>query len=459
MDAPVPSPLPDADDPGPRYLAPAAGPRGIGRDGFDVLKRAGLPRKLDPKVALSFLAYDEFHAYHSFLEGVDLAPMRCPVTSCPDGTLEVGVGTAPPPHVPNGAPTVLRALIDAAVRHDLTPWSRAAVWLSGGADSSAVAASAAAVWKKLDRDPKDLRFYHQDGGEGFSEKEAAEGVARHLSHDLIVFKSGDGDSFEGTERFLGTLDFPVDGMGCASTLAFNQVLKNDGIDGYLTGDGGDECFGPRSLGSGARHVIRSLLPEAALAFYRKRRREGQLPAWLQARRGRFHDPRHAPEPRQGLEGVAANRDAAIRCARQGNIVAFHRTLARSADLAVGFPLLDARVVDFAVSIPQGLHGEASAPKRLLMRAGEGRLPRKTLERTKAEQPYYEPQHEDEIRRCGPAWLERWIHGGRLESAGLIPREIAQEVFSKAASGEVADLYRALALLGIEIWLQARDIEV
>jgi len=60
---------------------------------------------------------------------------------------------------------------------------------------------------------------------------------------------------------------------------------------------------------------------------------------------------------------------------------------------------------------------------------------------------------------GPGWKERWLHGGRLEASGLIPRETSDEVFRKAPSGEVSDLYRALALLGIEIWLQARDVGV
>ena len=51
------------------------------------------------------------------------------------------------------------------------------VSLSGGADSSAVAASASAVWRELDREPEALRFYHHHGGAGFSEAGASRVLA------------------------------------------------------------------------------------------------------------------------------------------------------------------------------------------------------------------------------------------------------------------------------------------
>lgn len=446
-------------DPGFRYLAPTGEARITGAGAFDLLHQAGLQPRLDAGTALSFLAYGEYHAYRSFLKGLDLIPMGCPIQTSADGSLSFTDGCAPQPHTPTDAPRELRRLIDAAVERALSPWRRAAVWLSGGTDSSAVAASAAATWKRLERDPADLGFYHRREAEGPNEEDAARVIAEALGRDLLVHIDPGADPFQNTASYLARLDFPLDGPGCAAMIAFAKRLADDGIEGFLTGDGGDECCGPRERAGGPRGLVKRALPAPLLRSLQQRRSTQALPTWLRARLDEFPAAQHVPRERVGLEGVAADRDRAIRCARQSAMVETQQVLADMLGMQAGFPLLDTTVTDFCVAIPQQLHGGRDQPKHLLKAACADLLPPEFVQRTKAEQPYYEPNHTSALATWGDSLWERWIHDGSLESSGLLSRAETSEVLAAADTGESAHLYRALALLGIEIWVQELDIEV
>lgn len=444
----------DPTDPGFRFL-PRAGREAPAADrARDALAAAGLTPRLDRATALSFLGYGEYQAYHSFFEGLATVPMRCPIEDDARRGPTVDDGRAPAPLDEEDAADPARALrnrIERAVA-DAIGDEQVAVWLSGGSDSAAVAAAAAGLWRQWQRDPADLRFYHQQSPHGNPETPAAQALADTLGHELVIVRDAPGDPLEGVASYLGTLDNPIDGPGCAQMLAFAARQAEDGVGLFLTGDGGDECFGPRQPDPLLRRWLRASLPAPALRRYRRR----QLPGWLRASSRDVRDLEHVPRARRGLRGMAAERDQAIRCARQSALVGVHRATAARFGMRAAFPLLAPDVVDLAVAVPQAEHGDPIHPKRLLKAAFADRLPAAALARTKADQPYAEGAVAADVERFGPAWRTEWLDGGRLETDGLISHTETATVLASAGDGPRA-LYRVFALLGLEIWLRAWDL--
>jgi asparagine synthetase B (glutamine-hydrolysing) len=415
------------------------------------------PARLDRALALAFLAEGRYDAHRAFFRDLALAPARCPVVRGPDGMLRVQRGAAPPPVAMDAAEAArrTRALLDAAVERALAPHARAGVWLSGGLDSSAVAAAASSAWHRLGRDPADLRHYHHRPRAGPDEAWAARAVAAALGHDLVALRADDRDPFEGAEALFAELDFPPDGGGPRTSLRLARRMLEDGVGVFLTGDGGDELFAappPPTL----RARVSGRLPERLRARLRRLvRPPSPLPGWLaDARRAEPLALRDRPPPRTGLGREAAVRDASVRNARQAAIESWLGALGRTVGIAVACPLLDARIGDLVVQIPQALHRGPPA-KRILRAACADRLPTEVLDRG-PDQPAWEPGHVQDLERYGENWNRRWLEEGVLASGGLVPPEAAGAVLREAGSGRADAVYRALALLGLEIWCRSRS---
>jgi asparagine synthetase B (glutamine-hydrolysing) len=240
-------------------------------------------------------------------------------------------------------------------------------------------------------------------------------------------------------------------------------MRDDGIDLVLSGDGGDEAVGDSGapdrapLVRFARGAARRVLAPARRAATRRRALVGLPPGLAASARG-IDEPERTPRARPGLHGGAAARDRALRSARQAAMADWNRGMAGLFGARASSPFLDPRVVDAVTSLPEAAFETDRAPKALLRRALEGRLPAALATRAK-DQPPGEPTWSRAAREHGESWLERFVEGGALEAAGLLGLADARELLRAAGEGDAVAIPRALALLGLSSWVRARAIPV
>jgi asparagine synthetase B (glutamine-hydrolysing) len=468
-----PADLPDAREPGFRFLAPAGRPTVASARATQAAALAGLPLRFDRDAALALLAYGVYGFDRSFFHGVSAVAPRATVSPTSEGVLAAIDPPAPPAREVGEAEAAagLRAALDAAVQDAVARCRRPAVGLSGGLDSSAVAISADRAMKRLGRPADELILYHHLPIAGPNERVQATAVASALGRPLFTIQAVERDPFEGAERVAAEADFPYDAPGSAPDLAMRARLKSEGVDACLTGDGGDEIFGAyrmdladptpgadddprpapiRWLRRLAKPAWRALAP-----WWLEERRLGR-PWWLAKRHRGAPPPESHPPARPGLVGAAADRDRAARSSRQSVIVSWYRALDRATAVRSEFPVLDPRVLDFLVSIPQALTGAGGRDKGLLRLAYAQDMAPISRDRTK-DQPPVEPRRRAEIRRYGAGWADRFWRDGILERLDLLPTSEAFAVMARAAEGTVDEIYRALALVWIAMWARAHAL--
>jgi asparagine synthase (glutamine-hydrolysing) len=428
-----------------------------------VLRAAARPARLDRASVLGLIAFGQFDSYRSFFRDVALVPPYASVNPAPAGTLRWSTPAGPARRAATSeeaARLVVETLLD-VVRRALRHADRPAVALSGGLDSSAVAWAAAQAWRELGRRPADLAAYHQLPASGPTEERHARTVAAALGIRFHAVSSRPCDPWDGSEALLRRLPFPPDGGGLAELLTFQRRLRDDGVDVLLTGDGGDEAFDAHAddeIGPAGRALRRVLGPlvRPLRAARRRRQARGTLPDWLRVRVGRSSPPEASPVPRTGLFGAAAARDRLLRCARQQTIVALYDGLDALHGTRTVVPLLDRALVDLVVSLPSGTLAVDGRPKGLLRYALAGRLPETVVARPK-DQPYAEPARVGDLARYGAAWDERFLRGGLLEQADVLPRSAAADLIRDGGRGDLAALTHVHAALGLEAWADAKAL--
>lgn len=135
------------------------------------------------------------------------------------------------------ASSQLRALIEQATERRLISDVPIGSFLSGGVDSSIVAAIAAKYKTQLET----FSVGYTDEP-FFDETMFAEGVAKHIGSHHHVFKLTNNDLLESLHDFLRNLDEP---FADSSALAVNALSKytRQHVSVALSGDGADELFG------------------------------------------------------------------------------------------------------------------------------------------------------------------------------------------------------------------------
>ena len=181
--------------------------------------------------------------------------------------------------------------------------------------------------------------------------------------------------------------------------------------------------------SAVRELARSVLPDRILRTWRGWRRREPLPAFLADGAGTIESPRMRPEPRRGLRGSRALRDTALRCARNGVIAAWWRAFCESLGIEAGLPLLERRVVDLVVGVPEHTHRKAPRDRALERAAYADLLPEAVLVRPK-DQPRVENAAAQAIRTYGGAWWERWVAGGAMERGGRLGAKQSREILER-----------------------------
>ena len=392
-----------------------------------LLRHPEVSRRLDPESLARYLFYEYIPAPHSIWEGLKKLPAGHLLQWSPDDGGEVEVRRywepTPPDHAASpgfeaAASQFWGRFRDAVGRHRRSDVPLG-VFLSGGIDSSSVAAALAEL-----EPPHSIRTYSIGFDDpSFDESAHALAVARHLGTEHHARTFGVDDVLGLLPELVGWLDEP---FGDASILPTHLLSRyaRDEVTVCLGGDGADELLAgyPTFRASGAARVFRSM-PRSArslvgaavdrlpvdhgnISFDFKLKqflRGASAPEALAHQRwiGSFSGAELAEllavppsidveAEHLGLdEGTPHGLDRLTR-----SLLLYQRTYLPEdilnkvdrASMAVGLevraPFLDAELVEFLAALPAHYKYGRGTTKRLLKAAAAGRLPSSILRRPK-----------------------------------------------------------------------------
>ena len=197
----------------------------------------GVSRKMDPKGVVSYFFSDYVHAPRSILDKVfKLAPgnfiqWKNGVLQSPKPFIE--------PDLINPTPTAKKSIEDTlrmAVRRQLIADVPVGVFLSGGLDSSIIAALATAESEKR------LKTFSIGFNEGdYDESRYAEKVAKQLGTDHYSAILSEDIMLDKVDQALNCLDEPLSDPSVLPTYFLSQLASKE-VKVVLGGDGSDELW-------------------------------------------------------------------------------------------------------------------------------------------------------------------------------------------------------------------------
>ena len=393
-----------------------------------LLAHPSVPRKLDLR-SLEMLLVDRYVADPwTMLEGVKQLPpghwLRWR-----DGRIEIGayheLDLHPEEISEADAVRELRARLDTTIRSQLVADVPVGVFLSGGIDSSTVAAYAARAVKSTGERLKTFSIGFDDPE--FDESSLAREVAAHLGTEHRELRLGAGEFQLSTlDRILDHVGQPLGDTSCIPTLAVCELAARE-VKVALSGDGGDELFGgydhmfwaarmrfltdttPAPLRRVGSAMLAKFAPMAqgSMAMHLRRARKG-LELSLHAPLKQFRLSRALWQPQEleslcshAYAGALLRRDIDLesevverlepeelvmlvlaRTFMSGAILPKVDRMSMAASLEVRPPLLDRRIVDFAMRLPLEHKIRGRVGKYLLREAGRELLPTAVYEHRK-----------------------------------------------------------------------------
>jgi asparagine synthase (glutamine-hydrolysing) len=393
-----------------------------------LLAHPAVSRRLDRK-ALEMLLVDRYVADPwTLIEGVQRLPpghwLRWR-----NGEVELRryreLKLEPVPQDERAATEELRATLDDVVRSQLVADVPVGVFLSGGVDSSTVAAFASRAVREGGRKLKtfSIGFARKD----YDESELARAVAKHIGAEHFEARIERSEfSLDALDRILDHVGEPLGDTSCIPTLAVSELAANE-VKVVLSGDGGDEMFGgydhmfwaarvrrltdstPAPLRRAGLAMLAAASPmtRGALATKVRRARKG-LELSMHKPEQQFRRMRSLWTPEEARELCAHDfavdtlrsdceldvlalaelapeeyvMDILAKSYMPGAILAKVDRMSMAASLEVRVPLLDRRVVDFASRLPLDLKVRNGVGKHLLREAGRPLLPREVYEHRK-----------------------------------------------------------------------------
>ncbi len=458
-----------------------------------VIANFDVPRDLDPIALDQFLTLEYIPSPRTIFKGVrKLLPGHYLVFQ--EGRLSVDKYWDVPFHeVPDDANTCAEMLVDLirdAVRLQLVSDVPLGAFLSGGIDSSTVVAMMTEAGAEPVR-TFSIGFENQS----YDELPYARTVAARFKtdHTEEILQP---DIAPLAEDLIAHLDEPFADFSVFPTYLVSKVARQS-VKVVLSGDGGDELFGGydtyvaeylnryyRWLPSGLRHralpwLMSRVPPQASkkgLVNKAKRFVEGgALPASLQharwmvfmseedkaalyrpALRSELNGSQHGPVletyfRRAGFEPPLIQQQYVdVKTYLPDDILTKVDRMSMAVSLEARVPLLDHRIVEFALNLPSELKMVRGQTKVILRRAMAERLPRDVLEKPK--QGFSIP-------------LKHWLRGPLrplmtdLLSASNIRRrdyfkpECVEGWISDHLEGRANHSHRLWALMVLELWHQ------
>jgi asparagine synthase (glutamine-hydrolysing) len=196
--------------------------------------------KLDPAAVVEYLAFGYVSGERTLLEGIRKLPGGHALR-VRDGRVDVFEywDALPPTAVNDGAfDTQLLEQLEAAVVASLVSDVPISMMLSGGLDSSAIAAIAA-----RHINPDDLTAYSVAFGGAEDESEVAARLACDLGLPHREIRLAQEDVRAEFDVWLDRLDVPTANPTWIAVSAIARAVRQDGVKVLLSGDGGDELLG------------------------------------------------------------------------------------------------------------------------------------------------------------------------------------------------------------------------
>ena len=451
-----------------------------------LLQLPELPRELDLAALDAYLALQYVPGTDTPLRAVrKLAPGHLLVLE--DGRERVERYWQPAPRAPEGVATreewlhAVRSTVTEAVRDRLVADVPVGALLSGGIDSSVVVA----LMAQLGSEPVHT-FSVGFSDDRYDERVYARAVAERYStvHEEIVLEP---DVADVLPRLAWMLDEPLGDEAVLPTFLISEVARRH-VTVALGGDGGDEAFAgyeryratalagriPGVLaGPGARAL--RLLPSARreprsaaaratrlleLASAPKRERYGRVmevfPAALRAQLwsaealaelGRAHSAAHllGPPPAAGITGL---QQLDLETYLPGDLLYKADIASMACSLELRSPLLDHRVIELGLALPDNLKATARRGKIALREAFNDDLPAQIAGRGKA--GFGVP-------------ISRWLRGElretarellldeRARSRGQLRTDTVKRLLQEHHSGARDHGHRLWCLVMLELW--------
>src|SRR5438105_2974234 len=202
-----------------------------------LIAHGGVPRELDPEALVQYLACEYVPAPASILRGVRKLPAAHVAVFDARGLRLRRYWEVPAPaeHAPPNAPAELLTLLDAAVAKRLVADVPVGVFLSGGIDSTSIAALAT-------RHKKPLRTFSIGFVEqSFDESPWAELASKRLGTEHVSQKFSGQDCLDVLPAAAAQLDEPFADPSYLPTLLLSRFTRQH-VKVALAGDGGDELF-------------------------------------------------------------------------------------------------------------------------------------------------------------------------------------------------------------------------
>ena len=203
-----------------------------------VLAHPSVRTELDPAAVVEYLAFGYVAGDRTLVKGVKKLPPGHALR-LRDGKLHVWeYWDVLPATAPAAPEEELRVQLDTAVAAALVSDVPVSLMLSGGLDSSTIAALAA-----RHANPSDLTAYSVSFGLPDDESAAAARLAGDLGlrhREISLTQEKVSDLFE---DWIDRLDVPTANPTWIAVSAIARAVHQDGIKVLLSGDGGDELFG------------------------------------------------------------------------------------------------------------------------------------------------------------------------------------------------------------------------
>lgn len=456
------------------------------------------PRRVDPISLDHFLALEYIPSPRTILDGVRKLPAGHRLLFHEGGLSTERYWDAPSCDVPNGeaeCAEILAELIGDAVKMQLVSDVPLGAFLSGGIDSSTVVAFMSQA-SSLPVQTFSIGF----GDSTYNELPYARAVANQFgTHHHEEFLEP--EIADLALQLAGHLDEPLADFSIFPTYLVSKVARQS-VKVALSGDGGDELFGGY---------------ESYLAQHLDRRYYAKLPAWLRqkampallaqvrprpAKRGLINKTKrfvegaalpsslqhtrwmtflddggraelYRPELRAALDGAstasaiesvfrsAAGRDPLaqqqyvdIKTYLVDDILTKVDRMSMANSLEARVPLLDRRIVEFALSLPPHFKLDGGHTKVILRRLMADRLPAIVLNKPK--QGFSIPLKH---WLCGPLrpLMTDLLSASTVARRGYFEPTCVERWMSEHLAGRVNHSHRLWALMVLELW-QQRTLE-
>lgn len=371
----------------------------------------------------------------------------------------------------------VRALLADATRLRLRSDVPVGLLLSGGLDSSAIAALAS---ERLGAD-SDLTFISAVSDDPASDESPfVHTVARHLARPVqeVRLQFPDDGILPLIARVTEQCDEPISGFSCVAQYLIMQRARDIGVTVLLSGQGADEVFcgyrkyagfqlqsllragrwlaAARLLGGFVRH--RTVLNQFNIADARR-----YLPGWLAPALAdvggpALADARLLGPPLGGRPDVRDRQRADLESLSIPALTHWEDRNSMAWSREVRNPFLDYRLVRFGVNLPMRLKIRDGWTKYVLRRALVGRLPRSIIWR-RDKRGFSTPEARMLRHELRTRAAELLAPSAEMVRRGLVNPDVARDRFAAfLASGSA--LWQPVAsrdifqLLSLELWLRA-----